>query len=126
MSWPVYSVRFLSAYGVAGFHDYYVPAGKRAVVVDISASNVFGLAGVVQVHAVASVAWSHSFLASQETAQWTGRLVLYSGELLRVYTAIAEHGVNISGYELDAPAGTQDEPPPFTVHELPELGKPVA
>jgi hypothetical protein len=115
--WPVYSERFISAYGQSAFWDYVVPPGKRAVVVDITASNVFGVAGQVQVHAVSSVAWTHVFQASVGSAQWTGRLVLYQGELLRVYNSVAEIGVNVSGYLLEAPLGRRGDAPPVVVSE---------
>lgn len=106
----IYSTRFYGGQIVAaGETDLYtVPAGKVAVVRDISVSNVTTTdagqlliyvlldAGNADLFRVASVP-SHGFV------QWQGRQVLNAGETLALYETNTTIRAMVSGYLLSAP-----------------------
>lgn len=106
----VYSTRFAAARvdGSGGGSLYTVPAGKVAIVRDISFTPIGGdlTTGYylfVRTPAGDCVLWGPPARDAHTTALWTGRQVLEAGDQLRYVGTGVQTDYLVSGYLLDAP-----------------------
>jgi hypothetical protein len=122
VSYPVYSERFLALTTPGAWLTYLVPAGRRAIVRNVIATNTNPVAGHVYVKiAAVAVAWI-TFPAAVQSQSVDLYQVAYAGELISVYAEIAQVHCSVSGYLLTdgtgrtgPPGGTSTEgqPPSF-------------
>lgn len=114
MAARIYSTRFLHGGLVAGFTDWQVPAGMRAVIKHIQISNAAPVVGQVQVVVAGFSVARWDFQASTLQASLACTVVAYAGEFIQVYVAVPPLPVTICGFLFadDGPApGVLPAPP---------------
>jgi hypothetical protein len=93
-----YSTRFLDTYTVNAYVRTWVPAGRRAVIMHVSASN-FGAAGdaaVLIAHGIS--VWRYAFQGVNVTQTHDCRIVVNEGEAIEVYLAGSSMSAYVGGY----------------------------
>lgn len=108
MPTPVYSVRFLLATGNGIVVTYTVPAGHRAVVRSVLATNEQATASYFYVQLNGFSIWAADLPAARRSVDLECRLVAAAGERIGVYTVGPEIRVAVSGYLfVDTGAGSE-------------------
>jgi len=111
VSWPIYSERLLSSGAGTGWHYYYVPAGKRAVVRHVSLGNPNHVAGYVQVAVGGASVWAHSFQGPEDAYALDVRWTAYAGEAIQAYTGESSHTVQLNGFLFEDRLGARARAP---------------
>jgi hypothetical protein len=126
--WPVYSERLAFAFGpTGGVANWGIPAGKRAVIKAITASNGGQHTGPVQVLVAGFTVYAFVFPATTLFQQVSVFLPVYEGENIGLYVNGVELGLHVDGYLFDDTSGATRSPLEFTGHtQLPDRVEPVA
>lgn len=114
MPWPVYSERLLSSNNQAGWQLATVPAGKRALITDISIVNFTAAANQAQVAINQVAVANHLFQVNELDFHRECRLVAYAGESYGVWLQVTGLAGTLCGYLLDDPVGRTALPPTVT------------
>jgi len=94
-----YSETFIRAYGPQGWWTYVVPAGKRAVVRNVTVVDGIGVSGHTQVEVQGIIVALAIFPASLRFYSIDMRVVAYQGQEIRVFLAVQGIHVCVSGFE---------------------------
>jgi len=105
VSWPVYSTRFIRTSVATTWMTYTVPAGKRAVVKSISASNSTAAAGTAYVNVAGTAVMNVALQAKIYSEALAMAHVAYAGETISGYLSGPNMSLVVSGYLLDDPGG---------------------
>jgi hypothetical protein len=118
VSWPVYSYRFGRNFTANTTAIYTVPGGYRAVVRCITAVNYGATDALCYVAGAAGQLFRRTFQANGPSIVTDVRAVLYAGEQLSIYVAIAGMDVSAHGYLFHETAGQSLAVPlPLEVYE---------
>lgn len=103
-----YSTRFLDTYVVNGYVRVFVPAGRRAVIMHVSASNfgAVGDAAVLIAHGIS--VWRYAFQGVNVTVTHDCRIVVNEGEAIEVYLAGSSMSAYVGGYLFEQSADADE------------------
>lgn len=102
MPWPVYSERFIAHQSDGpAFTNVTVPAGRRAVINDVTICNPFAYQALVQVQIAGKPVFNRTLLVSDDNLHVAMRSVAYAGEVLSVYTGTGPIYVVVCGFLLE-------------------------
>lgn len=101
MAWPVYSTRFIHKYGPAGGILYTVPAGKRAVIKNVTVYNGDTAAANCVLTLNGQGVWAASVPGPSGGRSENVMIVANEGEGFLFYTYGPNMGGSVSGYLLD-------------------------
>lgn len=105
MAYPAYSERFINVQGGSGTIGVTIPAGRRAVLREITVTNLSGTTGQVTVRVAGQVYWDHKFQVAEKVRIIDCRVVIYAEEILSVAVEEPSCGALLSGYLLEDTAG---------------------
>lgn len=114
MSYPIYSTRFMQAFGDGVETTYTVPAGRRAVLRHLVARNDNGTAAFVWLRLANVWIYLHAFPVGITSVSVPLMAVAYGGEKVVLYTKTAQTAASLSGYLFSEVAGQADDPAPVT------------
>lgn len=114
MPYPVYSTRFVAAVGAGATTVYVVPAGHRAVVKSVSATNLATTGANVFVFIGSCTYMSAALPGQYQSTALAMHQVAYAGEQVGVQTLGVRIDCMISGYLLrDDGQASSDLLPPY-------------
>lgn len=96
----VYSERFCQYYGDATTTNYTVPAGKRALIKNLTAFNGGVASANIGVGIGGKLLWASPIPGGNNGSSVNVFLVAYQGEVVSVYTLGNSMGFALSGYLL--------------------------
>jgi hypothetical protein len=102
----LYSVRFIAYYGANGALTYQVPAGKRAVVRDVTVASYVAGTSVGAVRVATFAVWAAQLTGAYQSAHVDCRWVAYGGEVIEASTGTVACSVFVNGYLFEDPPGS--------------------
>ena len=99
-----YTETFLRVAGL-GTHSWTVPAGKRAIVTNVTAMNFAGAGAASSCQVAGLYVCYLPFQAQNEFKLWTGKAVAYAGQVIAVGITVAGIHTTVSGYLFGDPTG---------------------
>jgi hypothetical protein len=106
----IYSDILAYTTAVGAWVYFEVPAGRRAVIRDISSSNAGGAGQLARVTAHNRVVWLHSFSGANQFRRDELMQVVYQGGWVGIHHSLAGCTTVISGWLLDDPSGQTGTP----------------
>jgi|SRR4051812_31731811 hypothetical protein len=106
MGWPIYTETFLRCAGVDTTHRWTVPSNKRAVIKSVSAVQLNGALGTVEV-SINGVYLTYAVFQAVATVQTVAlTAVCYRTQELKVILRTGNVHCHVSGYLFDDVVGT--------------------